>query len=192
MRRFFPRTQVLPVTVSIPPPQFLSPSCAAFFGHWRALAGAGLVPTTEDFLDHAPLDLMPYVYIHDLTEAGLLVRFMGTGLARRWRHDLTGTLFGEHLSASDRARLIETARLIVTQPCAMRQLGRIGSSAGRAVPFEAVAVPLAVRPGRPARLMIFSQILDDLSGEEHSRSFDESGAKDWLDLGAGVPPVPPP
>jgi hypothetical protein len=62
------------------------------------------------------------------------------------------------------------------------------------VPFEAVAVPLAVRPGRPARLMIFSQILDDLSGEEHSRSFDMPSAKDkdWIDLGAGVPPTPPP
>lgn len=177
--------------MTTPSPQFQSASCARFFDHWRALAGAAMVPTAEAFLDHAPLDLMPYVYIHDLTDQGLLVRFMGTGLARRWRHDLTGTLFGEHLDAADRAHLIDTARLVVTRPCAMRQRGRLGSSAGRPVPFEAVAVPLAVAPGRPPRLMIFSQILEDLSGEEHSRSFDAPGSREWIDLGAGVPPPSP-
>ncbi|MDX2223372.1 MAG: hypothetical protein SFV21_11525, partial [Rhodospirillaceae bacterium] len=77
-------------------------------------------------------------------------------------------------------------------PCAMRQRGQISSSAGRAVPFEAVALPLSVAPGRPPRLVIFSQILEDLSGEEHSRTFDAAGTKAWIDLGAGVPSVPPP
>jgi hypothetical protein len=81
---------------------------------------------------------------------------------------------------------------IVATPCGMRQLGRIESSIGRAVMFEAVALPLAVDSGRAPRVTLFSQVLASLGGEEHSRKFRDAGLKAWFDLGLGLPKDPPP
>jgi hypothetical protein len=171
---------------------FQTPSCRAFFQHWRDIAAVGSVPHSNAFLDAAPPDLIPFAYIHDVHPDGLLVRFMGTGLVQRWRHDLTGRLFGGHLDVDAREKLRATMAILAELPCGMRQMGRLGSSVGRALSFEAVSLPLAVDPGRVPRVTIFSQILGDMDENEHSNQFRAAGNREWLDLGWGVPPEPPP
>lgn len=150
------------------------------------------MPHSNDFLDRAPSELIPFAFIHDVEPAGLLVRFMGTGLVQRWRHDWTGLYFGEHLDVDARERLRATMAHIASTPCGMRQMGRFETSAGRAMSFEALSLPLAVDPGRVPRVTIFSQILNSMERDEHSRRFSAAGEKDWLDLGWGVPDTPPP
>lgn len=167
---------------------FQTPSCRAFFQHWRDIAAAGTLPHSNAFLDTAPPDLIPFAYIHDVQPDGLMVRFMGTGLVQRWRHDLTGQFFGGHLEPEAREKLRVTMSLIAAQPCGMRQMGRLESSVGRALSFEAVSLPLAVDPGRMPRVTIFSQILGYMDQNEHSNQFRAAGNRAWLDLGWGVPP----
>jgi len=171
---------------------FQTPSCRAFFQHWRDIAAAGTLPHSNAFLDAAPTDLIPFAYIHDIQPDGLMVRFMGTGLVQRWRHDLTGQLFGGHLTADARGKLRITMAMLANQPCGMRQMGRLESSVGRALSFEAVSLPLAVDPGRVPRVTIFSQILDEMNDNEHSNEFRAAGNREWLDLGWGMPPELPP
>jgi len=139
---------------------FQTESCRTFFDHWHSLRQDGRLPHTKDFLDRAPSDLIPFAFIHEVESSGLLVRFMRTGLVQRWRHDLTGHYFGEHLDSDAREKLRGTMEYCVRTPCGMRQLGRIESSAGRALSFEAIVLPLAVDDGRSPRVTAFSQILD--------------------------------
>ncbi len=117
---------------------------------------------------------------------------MGTGLVQRWRHDLTGRSFGDDLDVDQRQKLHLNMDRVVETPCGMVQMGRIESSTGRDLSFEAVALPLSVDPGRAPRVTIFSQILDTLVREEHSTQFRHSGDKAWLDLGWGAPAATPP
>lgn len=174
------------------PGLFLTSSCSAFFDYWGTLRSANAVPHTSAFLDHAPTDLIPYAFIHDVEAGGLQVRFMGTGLVQRWRHDLTGLRFGDHLDEAARENLRLTMAIVAETPCGMHQIGRIESSTGRSLSFEAIALPLAVDADRLPRVTVFSQILDSMERDEHSRQFRAAGDKAWLDLGWGTPATPPP
>lgn len=48
-----------------------------------------LIPHSTDYLDHAPAALMPAMFIQEVLDEGLMVRFMGTELVSRWRRDDT-------------------------------------------------------------------------------------------------------
>src|SRR5688572_8352462 len=128
---------------------FISETCAAFLAHWRSLPRQGLVPPSRAFLDSAPPAFMPNVFLHDVEEAGLRVRFMGTALVERWRRDHTGRLLGEDAGETARMKLRAQAVRIVEQPCGLHQLGRLMTSSGRPIHFEAVLLPLLGEPGRP-------------------------------------------
>ena len=87
--------------------------------------------------------------------------------------------------------LYRNGATVATHPCGMRQLGEIRSSAGRAVHFEAVLLPLGVEPGRPPRLIAYSFLLDALGRQEHNASFFQNADRIWLDIGAGTPGTQP-
>lgn len=171
---------------------FQTLACVEFLDHWRRLPRDGLVPHSRAFLDHAPFVLMPYVFIHELKPDGLLIRFMGTGLVQRWRHDLTGQLFGATLDRAARDNITATVRQIANHPCGLWQLGQFSTTAGRAMSFEALLLPLAVDPGQSARVVTFSQLIGDVHENEPVHRFASAGRRHWLDLGAGVPDGPPP
>lgn len=171
---------------------FQTLACVEFLDHWRRLPRQGLAPHGRAFLDHAPFPLMPYVFIHELKPEGLLIRFMGTGLVQRWRHDLTGQVFGATLDRAARDSVVATAQRVAEHPCGLWQLGQFTTIAGRAMSFEALLLPLAVDPGKPARIVTFSQLIGEVRENEPVDRFASAGRRHWLDVGAGVPDHPPP
>jgi hypothetical protein len=173
---------------------FSSRQCQGFFDHWRDLPRRPgmLVPHIDDFLDAAPAALMPSVFIQEVLDDGIVVRFMGTELVERWRHDLTGKVFAGNLDAATRARLLLVAATVCRHPCGLVQLGSFALTSGRPVTFEAVLLPLAVDSDRPPRMAVYSRILGMLERNEHGSHFAAAGTRAWLDIGAGLPPTPPP
>ncbi|MSO96642.1 MAG: PAS domain-containing protein [Rhodospirillaceae bacterium] len=169
--------------------------CQSFLDHWRTLPrrAGQIIPHSNDYLDQAPAELMPAVFIHEVLEDGLLVRFMGTKLVERWRRDDTGKMFGTHLDDAARGRLLSVVNTVVNHPCGILQHGFLATSAGRQAMFEAILLSLSVEPWQPKRLIVYSVILDVLGREEHRSRFAAAGERCWMDIGAGLPsyPIPP-
>ncbi len=172
------------------------PRTQGFYDHWRALARReGLVaPHTDDFLDQAPARFMANVFIQEIVDDTLLVRFMGTELVERWRHDDTGKEFAARLPPEAKSRVVSVARTVALHPCGVLQRGVLGTSAGREAAFEGILLPLAVDPGALPRLVVFSTLLDSLERQEHGNQLASAGERCWIDVGAGIPtvPLPPP
>ncbi|MBL8643789.1 MAG: PAS domain-containing protein [Rhodospirillaceae bacterium] len=174
--------------------QIIHPRCQAFLDHWRALprrAGA-VLPHTNDYLDKAPATFMASVFIHELIDDRLMVRFMGSDLVQRWQRDDTGREFAGSMPLSARQRVAGIAKTLIMHPCGMVQHGVMGTSAGREATFEGVLLPLAVDADAPPRIVVFSAVLDNLARQEHSHTIASAGQRDWIDLGAGVPAEPMP
>ncbi len=65
------------------------------------------------------------------------------------------------------------------------------SATGAGMSIEAVVLPLGVAPGRPGRLVSYTDVLKTLPhGEQTARYLSLHGGR-WLDIGAGVPDHPP-
>lgn len=135
---------------------------------------------------------MQGVFIHEVLDDGLIVRFMGTALVQRWQRDDTGQVFGAQLDADSRLKVVNIARKITQHPCGLLQHGVLGTSSGREAVFEGVLLPLIAQAGAPPRIVVYSVMLDALDREEHGSTFASVGKRCWLDLGAGVPSEPPP
>ncbi len=170
------------------------PRTQAFLDHWRAIPRREgvIAPHTDDFLDQAPARFMASVFIQEVVDDSLLVRFMGTDLVERWRRDDTGKEFGGRLPPEAKARVVNAASRVALHPCGILQHGVLGTSAGREASFEGVLLPLAVDAGAPPRIVVFSVVLDSLEREEHGNQFASAGERWWIDVGAGVPSEPPP
>lgn len=164
-----------------------SEPCRVFLRHWMALPKTGVVPDGRDLLDSSPPALMPHVTIQEVMPQGLLVRFFGTELERRWRRDLTGCFFGQDYPSQTRARLYSNALQIVGHPCGLHQIVEVLSNAGHEMHSEVVLLPLAVGVGRAPRIVGFSHALDALGREEFLEAFKHNTRNEWFDVGAGTP-----
>lgn len=169
-------------------------NCQAFVDHWRSLPKdpGQVAPLASTYLDRAPPALMPSTFIHEIVGDELLIRFMGTQLVERWQRDDTGKIFGGHLNPEARARLLLVVKTIVEHPCGMLQHGIVTTTAARQVMFEAVLLPLRAGDGCPPRVVVYSAFLDRLERKEHGGRFVAAGERCWLDIGAGLPSIPPP
>lgn len=174
-------------------PQIVHPRTQTFLQHWQDIPRRNglILPHTDDYLDQSPARLMNSVFIHEIVDDRLLVRFMGTDLVQRWQRDDTGLEFGAHLPLSARMRLSAIAKALALHPCGMVQHGALGTSTGRETMFEGILLPLAVNPGAPARVVVFSVLLDQWERQEHGSKLASAGERSWLDIGAGTPAVPP-
>jgi hypothetical protein len=170
------------------------PRTRAFFQHWQAVPRRSglLMPHTDDYLDQAPVRLMGSVFIHEIVGDSLLVRFMGGDLVQRWQRDETGHEFGASLPPLVKARLVTITKMLFAHPCGVLQHGMLGTSAGREATFEGILLPLAVDAPAPPRIVVFSVVLDQLERLEHGNKFASAGERSWVDLGYGVPAIPPP
>ena len=173
------------------PVKFEAEKCGAFLRHWLALRKTDLVPHCRTFLDGPPFALMPNVIIQEVTSLGLRVRFFGTDMVERWRRDITGSLMGAGFPPAAVERLCLNAAQIVSYPCGMHQIDEVASTMGRNVKFEAIVLPLAVDEGLAKRVVAYSHMLDHLRSEEGNDHFLHTSLNEWVDLGAGMPALPP-
>lgn len=168
-----------------------SDDCRAFIAHWAQLRGhTALLPTTETFFDHPTGRFAPYLYVVELTDDSALVRLRGTVLDERWTARLTGKDLHDGLPAIIRRRSLSNMRRIVSKPCGYLARNIYTTSLDRDVTADLVQLPLAVRDGRPPRIVCLSLMRRDDDMDETVAGF-RTEALEWIDLGAGVPPDPP-
>jgi len=169
----------------------LSPECQAFLAHWSALRKDGLMPTSEDFLDHSRPELAPSTIMVELINGDLLIRLEGSEVALRWGREATGRPIYADRPQSFRAKIIDNVTRQLAHPCGCRMLNEYTTSAGRTVRSEAVLLPLAVKAGRPPRMVLQSRELDRRHEMESMTTRHNTVEIEWIDIGAGVPDAPP-
>jgi len=167
-----------------------SDDCRAFITHWAQLRGDAVLPTTETFFDHPTGRFAPYLYVVELLDDTALVRLQGTVLDERWTVRLTGKDLHEGMPATLRRRSLSNMRRIVSQPCGYLARNIYATSMDRNVMADLVQLPLAVREGRPPRVVCLSLMQRDDDMEETVSGF-RTEALEWIDLGAGAPADPP-
>lgn len=162
--------------------------CARFQDYWSGLPKSEPIPHTRDFLRAPEPELIPNVYILELSDDGPLIRFMGTALVALRGRDLTGKLFTDGLPDSFRKVLVHNCAMVAQQPCGLLELAEFKSSTGRPFRMESIMLPLAVDKGRMPRVCSFSALLEELSHEDRDDPrFNGRKQSDWFDIGAGCP-----
>jgi len=166
---------------------YMTDACRAFAAHWHALPRRGTLPHCSDFLDAAPLSLMPLVMLYEIHPEGFLLRFVGTRLVEQWRHDRTGTMmaFGRHPALAGEVR--QMTGLLLETPCGIRHLGAMQTNLNRRLECETLTLPLGVDDGKPPRLARCCMILESLQRDEALTGFGAEAKRQWIDLGRGIP-----
>ena len=160
----------------------------AFLHHWCGLRAPGdLVAAQQAFLDNPHPEFAPLVHIGELASDRLIFRLIGTKLVERWGRDKTGQVIGSDQPAAIRDGLFVNARDANAHPCGYILEMDLASATGAGMSIEAIVLPLGVAPGRPGRLVSFTDVLKKLPHGEHTARYLSLHGGRWLDLGAGVP-----
>ncbi|MEQ8509200.1 MAG: PAS domain-containing protein [Rhodospirillaceae bacterium] len=168
-------------------------SCWKFYTLWHELRNGDAIPHTRSFLNNPEPKFIPSVLILEVTEAGLLIRFMGTSVVERWGRDQTNTLFGSAgFPQSVVEAMLENCRALVDQPCGVVEVAAFSTRVGLPFRMETVMVPLGVDAGRPPRICSFSQMLDHVKeGDKQEPRFKGKRSMSWIDIGFGTPSPAP-
>lgn len=166
---------------------FQTPECRGFYEHWQSLPKHGLAPTSETFLDTAHPVYAPSIYILEFSGSDIIIRLMGTALVERWKKDRTGQSFLTSQNPEVHKIFMANSSHIVNKPCGLRATNRFRLSTSQRVSTEAVTLPLATAPERPARLVSYSQMFEDPGDKEMVGGWENVVDHEWVDLGAGVP-----
>jgi hypothetical protein len=170
---------------------FHSPYSTELLSYWQSLRKGTAIPTTEDFLDHVPTRIAPYMILFECIDNDLIVRLIGTLLDERWGGNMTGKSWlrqNPHLKA---ANVLWNFTTIHDHPCAARALGGFVTNNGRTLSVETISFPVAVRQGRPPRVVSGSYTLQSLDLDEYSRGRMAPRTVEWVDLGSGTPQAAP-
>lgn len=163
----------------------------SFFNHWAELRGDALIPASEKFLDSPSPTYMSTSYICDMTDEGAIVRFHGTELAERWGRDFTDHEIHEGRKPEFKERSLINMRQVVRRPCGYVVRLAFSTSSGRMLQSELIQLPLSVKPGRPPRLVCYAIKDAGYRSDEFIQLYIKTHEVDWIDLGAGVPDLPP-
>ncbi|MDX2142852.1 MAG: PAS domain-containing protein [Rhodospirillaceae bacterium] len=170
---------------------FHSPLSAELLAYWHRQQHGAPLPTTEDFFDHVPPRLAPLLILFEHHDGALIVRYLGTQLVERWHEDLTGKNwlgFNRHLNAKN---LLANFMTITQHPCGGCAQSSFITTTGRELNIETFSLPLAVRAGRPARIISGSFALETMGFAEEARGWMAPRALQWINLGFGVPAFAP-
>ncbi len=167
--------------------------CKQFFDQWKVLAGVQVMPHTTDFLLNPDPTLISFVHIMEMTDQGLLVRFMGTGLVDLWGEDRTNQILGAALPEELKKNFDHRCVIVVSHPYGLIELSEFSSPTGRPFQMETVALPLAVDVDRPLRFCSFSKVVEPLQQKDSFEArYKKTHHKTWIDIGNGVPNTGPP
>lgn len=163
----------------------------AFFDHWLSLPREGLVPTLQDYLDHAPPRLQPFVAIAEVTSpTEMRVRLMGTGYVDLVGRDATGARLSPLYAAPIRERMSSAVWQLVTRPVGYLCVRSIRTFGGRLVESPSICLPLVGRDGGAKFILTYGLVSPDNHGLAETELFHltlDWTLTAWLNLGAGVP-----
>ncbi|MDX2145283.1 MAG: PAS domain-containing protein [Rhodospirillaceae bacterium] len=166
-----------------------------FFKSWDALPKQGLIPRLSDYLDAAPIELQPNVTIVDVHAPDkLTVRLFGTGL-----EDVSGIYpTSEDLMLLFSKAIQEKAKrmvwVVVTHPVGYVCVRRCQTAEGLVYDVPAICLPIAVAGPGPYGFITYASVVDasqTMMLEENLEMVQDVQFVQWLDLGNGMPPVPP-
>jgi hypothetical protein len=170
---------------------FHSPLSHDLIAYWRSRQQGERIPRSEDFFDHVPPRLAPYLILYELVDHSMIVRFLGTQLVARWGEDLTGRDWLAYNPMLNAANITSNFRLLETQPCGAFAHSSFVTTVGRNLKIETCSLPLAIKPDRPARVISGSFALEAMGFNEQSRGWSPPNQLGWIDLGFGVPATAP-
>jgi hypothetical protein len=160
--------------------------CWAFLEFWKSLRAGALMPATEAFLDAVPPHFMRNIYIIDVLPDESRVRFQSTEIIARWGFDATGGDVVQGRSAKLKAQVIALLAAMTAHRCGYYTRTNYMTARERPINTHLLRLPLAVKAGRPPRVVNFTESQFPTDGEDGWTALEvlEHG---WLDLGAGVP-----
>lgn len=163
-----------------------------FHRHWQSLRDGAALPTLKDFLALPQPQLQPHVVIKDVTDAGIRVRLHGTRLVELAGVDLTGQ---DLLAYSDTPEMADDLRFfqhtIVGHPVGLTVQKHTVTASGRNVTFEELSLPMAPFPGGPPCVIGCVVLMEAVSTDDVVSHLLTYSSAHWIDIGSGVPAMPP-
>ena len=168
-----------------------APQIGAFVAHWKTLRAGAIMPTSAHFLDNPAAPFATNSYIAELTSEGAIVRYQGSDLVERWMRDFTGVELHQGRNPVFKAHSLSNMTCVANQPCGYLLQLSFSTSTGRKMGADLVQLPLSVKPGKPRRIVCFTQPNLEREWQETIAKYLETHRGEWIDLGAGVPDAPP-
>jgi hypothetical protein len=166
----------------------LSDAASAFVIFWRSLRQAELVPQSARFLDCADPRFQPFISFNDIDPAGdNVVTLIGTDLERMMQSNWTGQSTSQFLPPAVAAAYRQDLTTCFDHPCGMWETTSFATSIQRTVKMEIVTLPLMLGTGPKFRIARFHRLIEVLQRAEAMTPEMRWKAKQWLDVGAGVP-----
>jgi len=171
---------------------FKTAGAGEFFAAWRKLLTDTSIPHYRTAFEKLPPNIIPFIMVFErATEDNFVIRFMGTACVELWGRDLTGH---NGLAVVPPARLVAARRnmqSVLDHPCGVRHVGLFTMPSGRQIEVENVILPTANDPGRPLRILSFSQEHGPVGYTDTTQSKIEGLDRGWIDVGFGVPRYSP-
>ena len=172
-------------------PEGTPPEIVQFWNYWAGLRENQHLPSLQDYFDHVPPDLQPYVVIVDIPEPGVSkIRLSGTELNRLTGTDSTGKPFQSIYGP----KLLDLANKltweVVNRPVGYLSIRTISTTSDHTAHIQTINLPIVNRATEMVSFITFSAIrAAEITLEPHEHVHTVLGIEltQWIDLGAGVP-----
>lgn len=166
----------------------LPPGVQEFLDHWRSFPRTGLVPHIRAYLDRVVAHLQPNVLMLDVVSAERLeVRLFGTRLADITGMEITKTNALENYPEPLRAEVGKSCVTMVSHPCGQLTNRSIRTSGGSVIAATSIALPLLVDRPVLGCIVAFTAYRDAIDTDSRMMMVQSITAREWIDIGAGVP-----
>jgi hypothetical protein len=166
---------------------FESDLTIAFLNHWRGLRREAALPASEDYLDNMDIRIAPMILLFECVAGDITVRMQGTRIVERWGVDRTGESWLASKAAADRAAILANMTDCVNHRCGVWAKSDYFTTLGSPAKLESLTLPLAVREGRPKRLVTLSNVNRVMDDRDGVKTHVAKSALGWFDVGLGVP-----
>ncbi|MSO97955.1 MAG: hypothetical protein EXR11_07025 [Rhodospirillaceae bacterium] len=170
---------------------FQSPLTREALEYWRSQCQGQAIPRADDYLDRLPPHLAPNLILFDCLPDDMLVRFHGSALITRRGENHTGKSWFSVNSHLPPSAVLADVWAIIRHPCGLWTEATFITSIQRSLRVEAVSLPLAVREGRPPRIVNCSVGLDTMQYDERATGWQGTINLGWVNAGFGVPETEP-
>jgi hypothetical protein len=145
------------------------------------------LPTTEHYFDHVDARFAPRLMMFECMADDVVLRFQGTAVVERWGKDRTGESWLAEKPPHSANAILGNMVDCINTPCGALSQSTYFAKFGRQARLESLTVPLAVAPGRPGRLLSFSNLLEPISERDGGPDRIARRSVAWVDLGFGKP-----
>lgn len=171
--------------------RFNSSVCNDFFEHWKSLRTSNRQqPNQTEFLSNLHPSFASRLYITELMDGEMIIRFMGAALIESWGRDKTDEILGKDQPVNFRVAMFTNSRLAISTPCGLHGTVLMETRDGSSVEIEALSLPLTHEHGKPDRLAAYCHVQNKPKQGQANGTYTTFPGTTWVDVGAGVPSIP--